>query len=51
VGAATVARLHADSVYTAQLALARKEVEAARAAGIKSPFDCAAEARVLALDR
>ena len=33
VGAATVARLHADPVYTAQVALARKEVLAAWAAG------------------
>ncbi len=51
VGAATVARLHADPVFTAQLAEARKEVEAARAAGAKSPLDCDAEARALALDR
>jgi acid phosphatase (class A) len=51
VGAATVARLHTDPVFTAQLALARKEVEAARAAGARSPLDCDAEARALALDR
>ena len=51
VGAATVARLHSDPLYTAQVALARKEVEAARAAGAKSPLDCDAEARALALDR
>lgn len=49
VGAATVARLHADPVYAAQVALARKEVEAARASGAKSPLDCAAEAKALAL--
>lgn len=49
VGAATVARLHADPVYTAQVAEARKEVEAARAAGSKSPLDCAAEAKALAI--
>lgn len=48
VGAATVARLHADPVYAAQVAEARKEVEAARAAGAKSPLDCAAEAKALA---
>lgn len=51
VGAATVARLHADPVYTAQLAEARKEIGAARAAGARSPLDCDAEARALALDR
>jgi acid phosphatase (class A) len=49
VGAATVSRLHADPVFVAQLALARKEVEAARAAGLKSPLDCAAEAKALAI--
>jgi len=51
VGAATVARLHSDPVYTAQVALARKEFEAARAAGARSPLDCAAEASALAADR
>lgn len=51
VGAATVARLHADPVYTAQVALARKEVQAARAAGSKPAHDCSAEAAALALDR
>ncbi len=49
VGAATVARLHADPVYLAQLAEARKEIEAARAKGAKSTLDCAAEAKGLAL--
>jgi acid phosphatase (class A) len=48
VGAATVARLHADPVYAAQVAQARKEVEAVRAAGSKSPLDCVAEAKALA---
>lgn len=48
VGAATVARLHADPIYAAQVAEARKEVEAARARGAKSPLDCAAEAKALA---
>ena len=51
VGAATVARLHVDPVYTAQVALARKEVQAAWAAGSKPKVDCEAEARALALDR
>jgi acid phosphatase (class A) len=51
VGAASVARLHADPVFTAQVALARKEVQAAWAAGSKPGVDCDAEARALALDR
>lgn len=49
VGAATVSRLHADPVFTAQVAAARKEVEAARAAGARSNLDCAAEAKALAI--
>ena len=48
IGAATVARLHADAVYEAQMAGARKEIAAARAAGAKPAADCAAEARALA---
>ncbi len=51
VGASTVSRLHADPVFAAQLAAARKEIEAARAAGLKSPLDCAAEAQALAAGR
>ena len=51
VGAASVARLHADPVFTAQVALARKEVQAAWAAGSKPKVDCDAEAKALALDR
>jgi acid phosphatase (class A) len=51
VGAATVARLHADPVFTAQVALARTEYEAARAAGSRPAVDCDAEAKALALDR
>ncbi|MEN6441707.1 MAG: phosphatase PAP2 family protein [Syntrophobacter sp.] len=49
VGAAAVSRLHADPVFVAQLELARKEVEAARAAGAKSPLDCAAEEQALSI--
>ena len=49
VGASAVSRLHADPVFAAQLELARKEIEAARAAGAKSPLDCAAEAKALAI--
>lgn len=51
MAAATVARLHANPVFTAQLAEARKEIAAARAAGRKPALDCAAESRALALDR
>ncbi len=48
VGASVVSRLHADPVFLSQLMLARKEIEAAHAAGTQSPLDCAAEARALA---
>jgi len=48
VGASVVSRLHADPVFAAQLAAARKEIGAARSAGAKSPLDCAAEAQALA---
>ena len=48
VGASTLARLHADPVFMAQMAHARREIEAARAAGAKSPHDCAAESRGIA---
>jgi acid phosphatase (class A) len=47
VGASTLSRLHADPVFAAQLSAARREIEAAHAAGLKSPLDCAAEAQVL----
>jgi acid phosphatase (class A) len=50
VGAATLARLQDDPVFRAQQALARAEIEAARAAGAKSPLDCEAERRALAED-
>jgi acid phosphatase (class A) len=48
MGAAAVSRLHANPVFTAQMAEARKEIEAARAAGAKSLLNCAAEAQALA---
>ena len=48
VGASVVSRLHANPVFAAQLAAARKEIDSARAAGLKSPLDCAAEAEALA---
>lgn len=49
VGAMAVARLHTNPTFAAQLALARKEVEAARAAGSKPAGDCAKEAEALAI--
>jgi acid phosphatase (class A) len=51
VGASVVSRLHADPLFAAQLELARKEIEAARAANAKSPYDCAAEAKALGTGR
>jgi len=48
IGASVVSRLHADPVFAAQLAGARAEIAAARAAGSKSPLDCAADAQALA---
>lgn len=48
VGASTVSRLHADPVFVAQMAHARREIDAARSSGAKSPHDCAAEAQAIA---
>jgi acid phosphatase (class A) len=48
IGASTVSRLHADPVFVAQMDHARREIEAARSAGAKSPQDCAAEAQAIA---
>ena len=48
VGAATVARLHADPVFMAQRDAARSEVAAWRKQGGKAAVDCAAEAAALA---
>ncbi|PUE53231.1 acid phosphatase [Limnohabitans parvus] len=48
VGAAAVARLQADPVFQAQAQLAKAEIAAARAKGLKSDrSDCAAEAAAL----
>lgn len=47
VGAATVARLHSNPVFTEQVKRAKLEVERARASGAKAPNDCAAEAKAL----
>ena len=48
MGAATVARLHADPVFRADLETARTELAAARAKGLKPTRDCKAEAEALA---
>ena len=48
VGASVVSRLHANPMFAAQMAGARKEIERARAAGLKSGLNCAAEAQALA---
>ncbi|WP_185814729.1 phosphatase PAP2 family protein [Xanthomonas sp. SS] len=47
MGAATVARLHADPAFRADLEDARKEIAAARAQGLTPAQDCAAEAATL----
>ena len=47
MGAAAIARLHADETFQAQAALARAEIRQARAQGQKSPLNCAAEAQAL----
>jgi acid phosphatase (class A) len=43
MAAATVARLHADPTFRADVAKARREVAAARAAGAQPAHDCGAE--------
>jgi acid phosphatase (class A) len=48
MGAATVARLHADATFAADLAQARDELEALRAKAGGPGRDCAAEAAALA---
>jgi acid phosphatase (class A) len=49
VGAATVARLHADPAFRADLEAAKAELAAVRAKGLKPTRDCEAEAATLAL--
>jgi acid phosphatase (class A) len=44
VGAAAVARLHADPVFRAQLAAAKAEIDIARARGVKPAPDCKTDA-------
>lgn len=46
-GSAVVARLHANMEFATQLAEAKREVAAARAAGLPPKEDCAAEAQAL----
>lgn len=48
IGSATVARLHSDPVFEAQLDAARREIAAARTRGMTPVGDCAAEAAVIA---
>ncbi len=47
MGAAAIARLHADPTFSAQAALAKAEIATARARGATSPQNCAAEAQAL----
>ncbi len=47
IGAAAVARLHADPVFRAQFDAARQELAAVRAKGLKPQGDCAGEAAAL----
>ncbi len=48
MGAATVARLHADAAFRADLAAAKKELATVRAQGLSASRDCRAEAAALA---
>jgi acid phosphatase (class A) len=48
VGAATVARLHADPAFLADLQAAKAELAAVRAKGLKPVRDCTAETKALA---
>ncbi|HVZ06282.1 MAG TPA: phosphatase PAP2 family protein [Rhodopila sp.] len=50
IGAATVARLHADPVFRAELDAAKAELAAVRSRGKAPEAACAAEAAALALD-
>lgn len=49
MGAATVARLHADATFLAQMQAAKAELAALRSAGATTTRDCAAEASALNL--
>jgi len=49
MGAATVARLHADPTFRADIEAARSEMATIRAKGLPASFDCKTEATALAL--
>ena len=49
MGAATVASLHSNPTFLADMAAAKEEVKAAQKAGLKPAQDCAAEAVALSL--
>ncbi|WP_274609970.1 acid phosphatase [Pseudomonas sp. TH41] len=49
IGAAAVARLHADPVFRSDLEIARLEFAAVRAKGLKPQRDCQAEAQSFAI--
>ena len=51
MGAATVARLHANAAFRAEIEAAKIELEAVRAKGLKPTRDCEAEADALAQER
>jgi acid phosphatase (class A) len=51
MAAYTVARLHADPAFRADLEAAKAEIEAVRAKGLKATRDCSAEATAVALQR
>jgi len=51
LGAYTVARLHANDDFKADLALAKKEVQAMREAGLKPTGDCQAEEAAIAMQQ
>lgn len=50
MGASTVARLHADPAFLADLAASKAELAAVRAKGLPPSRDCASEAAAIALD-
>lgn len=47
MGAGTVARLHADAAFRADLEAAKAELATVRAKGLKPQRDCAAEAAAM----
>jgi len=49
MGATTVARLHADALFCAELAAAKAEYTASTAKGLKPTRDCNAEAEALVI--